>query len=411
MATRPAPLRDFLARDDAGRVLGAYQLTEQLGAGGFAPVWLADERMGGAQLRKVAIKLFSTGGLDPRHAEMVVNEARALCRVEHPNVVRFYTQCADEEAGVLGLVMEYVRGTELRARLDAGPLSAGEVVALGMAMASALEAIHGAGLVHRDVKPANILVTGGVYKLVDFGVAAIDERPDESRRDEARRVVVDDLPLEVSATKASMLDASALWKGAAPVPAPLDHLSGTLGYIDPACVSTLSRANAASDIYSLGATLFECAAGMLPAAFAAGKGAGLKGDVLDGRAPAPSLAAAAPAAPPGLVRLVDRMIAPDPAKRPASATEVRAALEAMSTVRPADLPSVTLNAEELRMLRTRWTRGPVLLLVAGIFGMLASFVFMAQSRNDDVISGAAGFVAAAIFVGVGLVLGLWAPRS
>ena len=328
-------LRTFLALPEEQRVLGQYRLLGQLGSGGFAPVWLASERYGSKELRKVAIKLFaiedSEGG--PRNQsreEMIIEEAQALCNVEHPNVVRFYTFTKDATNRVLGLVMEYVRGVSLDRRLEDQRLPYGDVVDVGIAIASALETVHRVGLVHRDLKPANVIVSEGVYKLIDFGIASAD-RPQKQGPRSDRKVVLDDLPLEVAATKASMLAGEgligALGAGGAN---PFEGAAGTLGYMDPRCVSTQTRASPASDFYALGATLFECAAGTLPATFAAkaSGGFGLKGEVLDGRVPSPSLAVAAPDAPPELVAIVDRLLDADPEKRPASAVDIVAALSA-----------------------------------------------------------------------------------
>ena len=226
---------------------------------------------------------------------------------------------------VRGLVMEYVRGVSLDRRLEEREkLPYAEVVELGYAVASALEAVHKVGLVHRDLKPANVIVSEGVYKLIDFGIASADEPAKKTARP-SRKVVLDDLPLEVAATKASMLAPSTLGGvHAQDGDNPFAALAGTLGYMDPRCVSAQERATPASDLYALGATLFECAAGLLPATYAAKvSGAfGLKGEIIDGRMPAPSLAQAAPDAPPGLVAIVDQLLDPDPARRPSSAGAV-----------------------------------------------------------------------------------------
>src|SRR5262249_50835718 len=99
------------------RHLRPDRLIRRLGPGGLAPVWLAEEAYHGSKLRDVAIKLFTlperrmyAPGGALRWRQEIVNEARALCRVEHPNVVRFYTLQQDEERNVIGLVMEHVPG-------------------------------------------------------------------------------------------------------------------------------------------------------------------------------------------------------------------------------------------------------------------------------------------------------------
>jgi len=319
-------------------MLGQYRLLHQLGSGGFAPVWLAAEHYGTKELRKVAIKLFAIEGVPVGSAatlreETIIEEAQALCNVEHPNVVRFYTFTKDATNTVLGLVMEYVRGVPLDRRLEERErLPYPEVIELGLAIASALEAVHRVGLVHRDLKPGNVIVSEGVYKLIDFGIASADHLGKPQR--EQRRIVLDDLPLEVAATKASMLAPKTLG-GVCGTDGenPFEALAGTLGYMDPRSVATQGRATSSSDLYALGATLFECAVGMLPAAYAARAAGsfGLKGEILDGRAASPALAVAAPDAPAELASIVDGLLDPDPEKRPQSAVDVLAALSAART--------------------------------------------------------------------------------
>ena len=115
------------------RTLGVFRLVHQLGKGGFAPVWLAREVYGTTELRTVAIKLFApedgvaqesltksgprSAGTSAQQRERIFEEARALCQVEHPNIVRFYSIYHDPSEQLIGLVMEYVRGTPLDCRL------------------------------------------------------------------------------------------------------------------------------------------------------------------------------------------------------------------------------------------------------------------------------------------------------
>ena len=345
MTHLPRALNSLLALPDAERRLGPFVLVAPLGRGGFAPVWLARETYGATALRTAAVKLFALDAPDggdgsppaAAHRARVIDEARALCRVEHPNIVRFYALPTDEARGVMGLAMEHVAGTPLDRRLaEAGSLTAGETLAIGAAVASALAAVHRAGLVHRDVKPANLVEAGGVYKLIDFGIAAAEEGSRRSRASgataPARVVVYDDLPLEVSATSASLLD------GAAPMSAGVSSASfeagargaGTLGYVDPECVASGVPAAPASDLYALGATLFECLSGKLPCS--AGRSQGIDGAVLDGTKRAPPLSTIHPDAPPALARLVDALLAPSRRERPQSAAVVALELERLRIV-------------------------------------------------------------------------------
>jgi len=148
-----------------GDPFGPYRIVRPLGRGGFAPVFLAEEHHEGKKLRDVALKLFFLPeGIDPASAaaeawrEGVFAEARALCRVQHPSVVRFLSVLRDKSSDAFGLVMEYVGGESLEGRLNRlGQLDEQEVLEAAAQVAWALSAVHAAGLVHRDVKPANIV--------------------------------------------------------------------------------------------------------------------------------------------------------------------------------------------------------------------------------------------------------------
>jgi serine/threonine protein kinase len=338
----PAPIADLLASPEAERAIGPFVLERQLGRGGFAPVWLAKERFGGAELRPAAVKLFSleARGLDAdrashasaaaRHKDQVVREAQALCRVEHPNVVRFYSIAVDDARGLVGLAMEYVTGLSLDRKLEAGGrMAPADVMELGLAVASALAAVHQAGLVHRDVKPSNVVEANGVYKLIDFGIASADQRAHPPAKKREKRVVLDDLPFDVVGTKMSMLSQARTVEDGTGDASSLGFVTGTVGYIDPVVVATGAPADASSDLYGLGAMLYECLAGKVPASSAARAGTGLAGDVLDGRARPLPVATKAPATPEALARLVDALVSPERAARPASATDVAAELRRM----------------------------------------------------------------------------------
>ncbi|HRI71808.1 MAG TPA: protein kinase, partial [Polyangium sp.] len=143
-------------------------------------MWRAEEVYEGRRLRDVAVKLFFLpDGYAPASADAarwldgVIDEASALCRVEHTNIVRFHTLFRDDSHGAVGLVMEYVAGKSLGAILrKTGAIDAAKVFDIGIHMAWALAAVHNAGLVHRDVKPDNIIEGSSGYKLVDFGIVA-----------------------------------------------------------------------------------------------------------------------------------------------------------------------------------------------------------------------------------------------
>jgi serine/threonine protein kinase len=331
MARLPPSLQRFLDLPPAERRIGPFALIEQLGRGGFAPVWRAREEYEGTEVRSAAVKLFALDGPDAAR-EPVIAEARALCRVEHPSVVRFYALSIDEARCVMGLAMEHVDGPSLRDRLtERGRLSVPEALAVGAALAAALAAVHRAGLVHRDVKPPNVIEAAGGFKLIDFGIAAADELAPRSRS--SGKVRLRDLPSRLAGARMSSLDASmALDAGEGEATAPFMAVCGTVGYIDPAIVAGGLKATAASDLYALGATLFECLTGRLPAV---DPGSGdLGGEVLDGRAPAPKLREVAPEMPEELAHLVDALLAPMRRDRPASAAEVGRVIERLRAASP-----------------------------------------------------------------------------
>jgi serine/threonine-protein kinase len=154
------------------RVLaGRYRLIAPQGEGGMATVWRAmDEQIG----REVAVKILRPQFVaDPGFAARFRNEARAAGTLSHPNVVQVYDFGTDAEAGDQYIVMQLVDGEDLASVLrERGPLPVDEAVEVGASVADALGAAHQSGLVHRDVKPGNILLTPGGRTLVtDFGIS------------------------------------------------------------------------------------------------------------------------------------------------------------------------------------------------------------------------------------------------
>ena len=200
---------------------GRYRIARELGRGGMASVYLAhDEELG----RDVAVKYLAEhlSGDDAFRARFV-REARLAGRLAHPNIVRVYD--VGELEGRPFIVMEYVPGTSLD---RAGLLSAAGAVDVGIQACAGLQHAHDAGLVHRDVKPANLLLRDdGVLKIADFGIA----RASESTRH----------------TQAGTL-------------------LGTAAYLAPEQIAG-GEASAASDIYALGAVLYELLTGRPPYAF------------------------------------------------------------------------------------------------------------------------------------------------
>jgi serine/threonine protein kinase len=156
--------------DLEGRILnGRYQLTSLLGVGGMASVYLADDRV---LQRQVAVKVLSpVYAQDPSFVERFRREARTAARLSHPNIVAVFDSGSDAEQHYL--VMEYVPGQSLAELLARqGRLAPQRAAELAVEVCAALAAAHAQGLVHRDIKPGNVLVgPNGRVKVTDFGIA------------------------------------------------------------------------------------------------------------------------------------------------------------------------------------------------------------------------------------------------
>src|SRR5262249_54421834 len=152
-----------------------YRVVRLLGRGGMGNVYLAEHRHMG---RLVALKVIDPSILDnPAAVRRFRQEVKAAARLTHPNIVQAYD--ADEAGGLHFLVLEYVEGQQLAAYVaEAGPLPYPEACEYARQAALALQYAHGAGLVHRDVKPHNLMVTpDGRIKVLDFGLARVLARP------------------------------------------------------------------------------------------------------------------------------------------------------------------------------------------------------------------------------------------
>src|SRR6202521_4978488 len=157
---------------DAGRVLGGrYRLIREIARGGMAIIWEAQD---GLLDRHVAIKLLHPQFADdPEFLERFRREARAAARLSHPNIVSIYDVGEEAETRTPFIVMELVEGGNLKDRIRrAAPLADDEIRSIGAALAATLQYAHQRGLIHRDVKPQNVLLgEDGRPRLTDFGIA------------------------------------------------------------------------------------------------------------------------------------------------------------------------------------------------------------------------------------------------
>jgi eukaryotic-like serine/threonine-protein kinase len=263
---------------------GRYQLHTMLGRGGTAAVWAGiDTRLD----RSVAVKLLDTAdGVGSVPAPRFGREAHLVAGLAHPNIVAMYD--AGTDAGVPYLVMELVEGEDLQHRLAGGRLDPRSAVDIAVQVCAALEAAHGTGVVHRDIKPGNIMLTwAGVAKVCDFGIAGREQDGREQLGPTRSAVAV-----------------------------------GTSEYMAPE-QATGSAVDARTDLYALGCVLYATLTGGPP--FAGADPARVLWQQVN-QAPEPM----GTDIPADLATLVVQLLAKDPADRPVSAREVRTRLSALT---------------------------------------------------------------------------------
>jgi eukaryotic-like serine/threonine-protein kinase len=166
---------------------GRYRLTEHLGVGGMSVVWKAHDEL---LNRSVAVKVLAgPQATDPAARQRIRAEARAAAQLWHPNVTNVYDygeSTTESDECVPYVVMELLPGRTLSQRLAAGPLPSRSALRICAEVASALAAAHARGLVHRDVKPSNVMLTPTGAKVVDFGLAAVAGQPETDEDGEIR---------------------------------------------------------------------------------------------------------------------------------------------------------------------------------------------------------------------------------
>jgi hypothetical protein len=260
-----------------------FRVQREIKSGGFGAVLLATQ----SELdRPVALKLLRPDILENADQRArFANEARVTAAIDHPHIVRVFDHGVDE--GVPWIAYEYLPGRTLSDALQDGPMDWRSAATAAAQIASALEAAHGAGILHRDVKPDNVLESSaGHWKITDFGIAK--------------------------------------WTSATEVKTETGVVLGTPAYMAPELLKG-APASPASDLHALGVMLFETLTARLP----------FTGDtalqMMQARLtePAPPLASVSSGLPPSLADLVDALLAADPGRRPPSAARVRAALEAI----------------------------------------------------------------------------------
>ena len=310
-----------------GTRLGPYEVLGLAGAGGMGEVYRArDVRLG----RIIAIKTVAARGDDPDARARLAREARAIASLNHPHICAIH-DVVDADAQTF-LVMEFVEGETLAARLAKGPLPIAELLTVAMQTADALAAAHQRGIVHRDLKPSNIMLTRAGVKLLDFGIA----------KQHTPAGMTDATMTELQTTPGQVV-------GTTPYMAP-EHLEG-------------APVDARADIFAFGAVLFEMATGhrafdgSSPAAVVAA----ILGDTrpqLPGRVPA------------SLERIVSACLERDPVRRWQNASDLLFALR-WAQADQAHGAAVPATARRRQTgVHVAWAAA--MLLIAGLAWWLAS---------------------------------------
>jgi TolB-like protein/Tfp pilus assembly protein PilF/predicted Ser/Thr protein kinase len=307
---------DMLVRDQS---LGPYRLLRRLGQGGMGVVWLAhDPRLD----RPVALKVLPAPvGASEAARRRLTQEAQAASALDHPNIATIY-DIGETPDGRAFVAMAYYDGESLRERLTRGPLHPGEALRLLIQIAEGLAAAHAAGIVHRDIKPGNVMLTReGLAKIVDFGIAKVAGRSSGG----------------------------------------LGETAGTISYMSPEQTRG-GQVDARADVWACGVLLHELLAGERP--FRGDDEQGVIHAIRSSRST--PLREVRPDVPEAVVRVVDRCLQKDSEARFADAAELLAALRAAAVPapRPRAWPAVAGVAATLALAMAiaawqgaLWSRG------------------------------------------------------
>ena len=277
---------------EAGARLGPYEIVAPLGRGGMGEVYQArDTRLG----REVAIKVLPEDLTENDELRRRFDrEARAICKLQHPHVCTLHD--VGSERGVDYLVMEYLEGETLEARLRRGALPVEQLLAIGRQIADAIEAAHRRGIVHRDLKPGNVMLTKAGAKLLDFGLARTGAGLDG-----------------VSGSTALPTEAKPLTTAGT--------VLGTFQYMAPEQLEG-TEADSRTDLFALGALLYEMATARR--AFEGKSRTSLIAAILSTQPP--PISQVVPVMPPALDHVVRKCLEKDPDDRWQSARDVASEL-------------------------------------------------------------------------------------
>jgi tetratricopeptide (TPR) repeat protein/predicted Ser/Thr protein kinase len=314
----------------AGTKLGPYEIGTPLGAGGMGEVYRAhDTRLD----REVALKLLPVETLGDDDARTrLIQEAKTASSLNHPHICTVYD--VGESSEQTYVAMEYVEGRPLSQQIPHDGLPLELVLRYGGQIADALAYAHEHGIVHRDLKTANVMVTpDGRAKVLDFGLA--------------RRLRKSEIA-EATLSKTSLANSH--------------EIAGTLPYMAPEVLRG-EAPDARGDVWALGVVLYEMAAGQLP--FAGKTTYDLTSSIL--REPLPPLPARVPA---GLRSVIQRCLAKEPGQRYRQIGEVRSALEAIGSSDTLAAAATSASDEARRKLPVRILLAAGIVLVLGVLGFI-----------------------------------------
>ena len=303
-----------------GKKLSHYRIVRKIGEGGMGVVYQArDPRLE----RDVALKILAAGSLGGRESrERFRREALALSGLNHPNVATVYD--FDTEGRVDFLVMELIQGATLAEKLVRGPIPGVQALEIGAQIAAAMEFAHSQGVIHRDLKPGNIMVTAsGLVKVLDFGLA---------------RRKGSDAGSAPKTTRTSRTKRAHAMR--------LSEAMGTPGYTSPEQIRGLEQ-DRRTDSFAFGCVLFECLAGKR--AFEGETAEDVIRGVLTGD---PNWSALPRGVPPRVQNILERCLEKDQRKRVSTIREVQEELEAVLGARRR-LPSASRPPRFLIICRSR----------------------------------------------------------